>query len=133
MQLHDLPPLRRALGLYFSPKQVTVAGVTEVLYTHGEKSIEFHPVQKVVAGVTHWAPAEKKTRDRMGVNCRMMEPEDVAGVRVRRLDGLDTWKYLWGRVVAVEARARGAASGPWIHLAPGDSVNVTVPVTSSGQ
>ena len=33
-------------------------------------------------------------RDRMGVNARLMDPEVVAGARVRHLDGADTWKYL---------------------------------------
>jgi hypothetical protein len=30
----------------------------------------------------------------MGVNCNMMEPDVLAGVRVRKLDGFDTWKFL---------------------------------------
>jgi hypothetical protein len=76
---------------YFSPKDVTITGATDV-YTHGEKRIEFHRC-RACGCVTHWAPADK-SHDRMGVNCTMMEPAAIAGVRVRRLDGLDTWKYL---------------------------------------
>jgi hypothetical protein len=30
----------------------------------------------------------------MGVNCRMMEPAVLSGVRIRKLDGFDTWKFL---------------------------------------
>lgn len=68
-----------------------MTGATEV-YLRGEKKIEFHRCASCGC-VTHWAPADK-TRDRMGVNCRMMEPDVLAGVRVRKLDGLDTWKFL---------------------------------------
>jgi hypothetical protein len=30
----------------------------------------------------------------MGVNARLMVPEVLSHVRVRHLDGADTWKYL---------------------------------------
>jgi hypothetical protein len=30
----------------------------------------------------------------MGVNARNFDPEVIAGVRVRRFDGADTWTYL---------------------------------------
>jgi hypothetical protein len=76
---------------YYPPKDVTIAGATDV-YVRGEKSIEFHRC-KVCGCVMHWAPADKAL-DRMGVNCRMMEPSALAGVRVRKLDGFDTWKFL---------------------------------------
>jgi hypothetical protein len=76
---------------YFSPTEVTITGATDV-YLRGEKKIEFHRC-KSCGCVTHWAPVDK-TRDRMGVNFRMAEPAAIAGVRVRKLDGLDTWKIL---------------------------------------
>jgi len=79
------------LWAYYSPKDVVVTGATDV-YLRGEKSIEFHRC-KTCGCVTHWAPMDK-TRDRMGVNGRMMEPAVLAGVRVRKLDGFDTWKFL---------------------------------------
>jgi hypothetical protein len=31
---------------------------------------------------------------RLGVNARMMEPDDIAGLRIRRLDGASSWRYL---------------------------------------
>jgi hypothetical protein len=80
-----------ALWAYWSPREVEIAGATDV-YTRGEKSIEFHRC-RVCGCMTHWAPVEK-TAGRMGVNCRMMEPDVLARVRVRKLDGLDTWKFL---------------------------------------
>jgi hypothetical protein len=30
----------------------------------------------------------------MGVNARLMAPEDLAEARLRCVDGADTWKYL---------------------------------------
>jgi hypothetical protein len=76
---------------YFSPREVEITGATDV-YVRGEKGIEFHRC-KACGCVTHWAPADE-ARDRMGVNFRMAEPTAIAGARVRKLDGLDTWKYL---------------------------------------
>ncbi len=76
---------------YYSPQDVVVRGETDV-YLRGEKEIEFHRC-RACGCVTHWAPVDK-AHDRMGVNTRMMEPDVVTGVRVRRLDGFDTWKTL---------------------------------------
>lgn len=36
----------------------------------------------------------EKSRDRMGVNARLMAPDVLAAARVRRLDGADTWTYV---------------------------------------
>jgi hypothetical protein len=30
----------------------------------------------------------------MGINVRNFEPADIASIRVRRLDGENTWKFL---------------------------------------
>jgi hypothetical protein len=79
------------LWAYFSPKDVDVTGATDS-YVWGDKSIEFHRCS-TCGCITHWA-ATDKTHDRMGVNCRMMEPEVLSAARVRKLDGFDTWKFL---------------------------------------
>jgi hypothetical protein len=76
---------------YFSPKEVAITGATDI-YLWGDKSIEFHRC-KGCGCVTHWAPVDK-THERMGVNCRMLEPDVLSGVRVRKLDGFATWKFL---------------------------------------
>ena len=80
------------LWAYYSPKDVIVPSGLTVTYMRGAKESEFHRC-KICGGVTHWAPLDK-TRDRMGVNARLMEPEVVARARVRRFDGLNTWKFL---------------------------------------
>ena len=80
------------LWAYYSPKDVIVpSGLTDT-YMRGAKLSKFHRC-KICGCVTHWAPLDK-TRDRMGVNARLMEPEILARARVRRFDGLNTWKLL---------------------------------------
>jgi hypothetical protein len=106
-----------ALWAYYSPKDVQVTkGATEI-YMRGQKTTEFHRC-KQCGCVTHWALVDRKLfkrkdgshysaeeprsfddeevekPDRMGVNARLMEPEVLARVRVRRLDGANSWKYL---------------------------------------
>lgn len=43
--------------------------------------------------VTHWYPISRAEK-RMGVNFRNFDPRIVETIRVRRLDGADTWKFL---------------------------------------
>ncbi len=81
-----------ALWAYYSPKDVLVTGGATDIYMRGERKTEFHRC-KHCGCVTHWTPVDK-TRDRMGVNARLMAPEVLARVRVRHLDGFDTWKFL---------------------------------------
>ena len=44
--------------------------------------------------VTHWQAVRPGPTCRMGVNARLLDPELLEGVRVRRLDGARTWKFL---------------------------------------
>ncbi len=80
-----------SLMAYYSPTEVEVSGATDI-YMHGDKSIEFHRC-RTCGCFTHWAPVDRAL-DRMGVNCRMMEPSVIAAARVRTFDGFDTWKFL---------------------------------------
>ncbi len=80
-----------ALWAYYPLKDVIVPGGLTDIFSRGAKKIEFHRC-KICGCVTHWSPTDQ--RDRMGVNARLMDPEVVAGARVRHLDGADTWKYL---------------------------------------
>lgn len=43
--------------------------------------------------VTHWLPVARNNR-RMGVNFRNFDPAVLASIRVRRLDGASSWKFL---------------------------------------
>jgi hypothetical protein len=79
---------------YYAPKNVRVAppnGATDT-YMWDDKTIEFHRCRNCGC-VTHWAPVDKNY-DRMGVNARLMVPDVLEDVRVRRLNGANTGKYL---------------------------------------
>jgi len=81
------------LWAYYSPHQVRiVSGSTDTdVYVWGDRNIGFHRC-KVCGCVTHWASLDP-SRDRMGINARLMEPAVLAGVRVRQLDGAVTERY----------------------------------------
>lgn len=72
-----------ALWAYFSPKVVTMSGVTEP-YLRGERSLEFHRC-RTCGCVMAWLPVDR-THDRMGINARMLPPGMLDGVPVRLCD-----------------------------------------------
>jgi hypothetical protein len=80
------------LWAYYSPRAVRIAPAPTDIYMWDDRAIEFHRCRNCGC-VTHWAPVDK-TRDRMGVNARLMAPEVLAQARVRRLDGAVTETYL---------------------------------------
>jgi hypothetical protein len=82
------------LWAYYSPRDVRVEtrGATTQTYMWDDRSIAFHRCPHCGC-VSHWSPVDP-TRDRMGVNARLMPPEVLAKARVRHLDGADTEKYL---------------------------------------
>jgi len=43
---------------------------------------------------THWEPLDPTRHVKLGVNIRNFEPQAIGPVRIRPLDGADTWKYL---------------------------------------
>ncbi len=63
-------------------------------YSWGERSIEF--VRCAQCGcVVCWKPLGSTQADyRMGVNVRNFDPARLMGVRLRRLDGASTWKFI---------------------------------------
>jgi hypothetical protein len=79
------------LWAYLSPKDVHVTKDATDIYMRDPRTIEFHRC-KHCGCITHWAAVDK-TRDHMGVNARLMAPEILSQLRVRHLDGADTWKY----------------------------------------
>jgi hypothetical protein len=82
-----------ALWAYYSPQDVRilVAAGTDI-YMWGERSIQFHRC-KTCGCLTHWAAVDPKS-DRMGVNARLLAPEIVRTLRIRKLDGANTFRYL---------------------------------------
>ena len=83
------------LWAYYKASEVRVnaaPGATSD-YVWGDKSLRF--VRCTNCGcVTHWEPTQPKPDSKMGVNARNFEPALLGPVRIRRLDGAATWKYL---------------------------------------
>jgi hypothetical protein len=83
------------LWAYYKASEVRVRaahGATEK-YCWGDKSLRF--VRCGACGcITHWERVRPKKTGRMGVNARNFAPSSIESVRIRRLDGASTWKFL---------------------------------------
>lgn len=75
------------LWAYYRPSEVEFFGDGQPtdIYMWGDRDLEFHRCH-VCGCVTHWSSVDP-TYDRMAVNARLMPPEVLAGVPVRRGDG----------------------------------------------
>ena len=83
------------LWAYYDAASVVVehASRATVGYLWGEGRIRF--VRCARCGcVAYWERARRSSSGRMGVNARLFDPEELGDVRIRRLDGARTWKYL---------------------------------------
>jgi hypothetical protein len=82
------------LWAYYTPDQVRVLppDPPTSVYVWNGRTTEFHHCQ-ICGCVSHWSPVDRE-RNRMGVNARLMDPEIVAGARVRHLDGANTDEYI---------------------------------------
>lgn len=85
----------RKLGVrwaYYHPDQVRIDAAPDALgaYSWGDKRIAFHHCRNCGCP-THWTGVNDGRRDRMGVSARLMDPTVLKGVRIRKLDGADTW------------------------------------------
>ncbi|ABS27021.1 GFA family protein [Anaeromyxobacter sp. Fw109-5] len=82
------------LWAYYKPSSIRVvcaAGATSS-YSWGHRTIRF--VRCDTCGcVTHYERDGSPERS-VGVNARNVDPAELGSVRVRRLDGAATWKYL---------------------------------------
>jgi len=80
-----------ALWAYYRPDQVRVVGET-VVYIQGDRTLSTHHCP-ICGCTTHWQSLLPELQ-RMGVNARLMAPQVLAGVRVRKLDGAGDWEVL---------------------------------------
>lgn len=62
-------------------------------YAWGDRTLEFHTC-RTCGCTTHWESLDPEVSTRMAVNCRLADPQTVARLRVRHIDGADTWRYL---------------------------------------
>ena len=83
-----------ALWAYYQPGDVAVIAAPEATgaYVWGDRMLARH-FCRVCGCTTHWQALDPKA-DRMGVNARLMAPQDLKGARVRKFDGADTWTVL---------------------------------------
>lgn len=84
-----------ALWAYYSRTTVRLACPQQALvaYIWGDRTLEFYHCG-TCGCVTHHERVRKTSNSTVAVNARMMEPEAIASVRIRKLDGALTWKYL---------------------------------------
>jgi hypothetical protein len=84
-----------ALWAYYSHKTFRVVAGSDAIekYIWGDGILEFCHC-RICGCVTHHQRSQKRPDGTVGVNVRMMEPEVIAAVRIRRLDGASSWKYL---------------------------------------
>ena len=84
-----------AIWAYYDRSQVTITARRGAAdrYSWGSKRLRF--VRCATCGcVVFWEPVRKAKSYRMGVNLRNFDPVEVDSIRVRRLDGAKTWKFL---------------------------------------
>lgn len=84
-----------ALWAYYSRKSVRLAYPPEaaVAYVWGDGTLEFYHCRTCGCAMHH-ERVRKTSNSTVGVNARMMESDAIASVRIRKLDGALTWKYL---------------------------------------
>ena len=83
-----------ALWAYYTPASIRVVcakGATSS-YSWGSKNIRFVHCRRCGC-VTHYERVRPSSH-RIGVNARNLDPALIASVRIRRLDGAVSWKYL---------------------------------------
>jgi hypothetical protein len=80
------------LWAYYNASDVRVSGKTHG-YSWGDKSLRFARCASCGC-ISHWEAVDPGVSRRMGVNARNFDPDVIEGVRVRRLDGASTWKFL---------------------------------------
>lgn len=64
-------------------------------YIQGDKTLRVVRC-KTCGCTTHWEPLDPQRHTKLGVNIRNFDPEVIAEVRIRLLDGANTWKsFFW--------------------------------------
>jgi hypothetical protein len=84
-----------ALWAYYQAPDVRIRGGRAAMssYQWGKRGIRFMRCRQCGC-LMHWESAKNPRSSRMGVNTRNVDPDLLKGVRIRRLDGARTWKFL---------------------------------------
>jgi hypothetical protein len=83
------------LWAYYPAPRVRIVAPPRGLdgYVWGDRQLEF--VRCARCGcVVCWRPVVPTAASRMGVNARNFDPRQLGDVRIRRLDGASSWKFL---------------------------------------
>jgi hypothetical protein len=84
-----------ALWAYYRASELRISSASGATssYCWGDKSLRFVRCN-TCSCIMYWAPLRPKGVGKMGVNARNFEPDAIRLIRIRRLDGASTWKYL---------------------------------------
>jgi hypothetical protein len=84
-----------ALWGYYRRDQVRLMADPDALsaYVWGDRTIEFWHCRNCGC-MTHYQSVEKKPDSRFVINARMLPLATLQSLKVRRLDGADSWEYL---------------------------------------
>jgi hypothetical protein len=84
-----------ALWAYGDASEVRLIGKPDATsgYVWGDRSLAFHSC-RTCGCTTHWQSLQPDRSTRMGVNCRLADPEVIASLPIRRFDGADSWVFL---------------------------------------
>ena len=82
-----------ALWAYYSRASVKIIAASKAMdiYSWGDKILEFHRCARCGC-ITHYERAKRGPDSTVAINARMLEPEVIGLLRIRRFDGASTWK-----------------------------------------
>jgi hypothetical protein len=73
--------------------EVDAAPGASAAYSWNDRTIDFHHC-RTCGCLTHYSSTPASDRDRLAVNARMMTLSELDGVKVRKFDGADTWRFI---------------------------------------
>ncbi len=83
-----------ALWGHFEAEKVDVSVRLKntVEYIQGDRCIAFH-FCPTCGCLTHYLTTDKVAEAKVVINFRMIEPAEIAGIKIRHFDGADSWSY----------------------------------------
>ncbi|MEP7281750.1 MAG: GFA family protein [Rubrivivax sp.] len=85
------------LWAYYPQAEVTVHGHPEHTHEYVQGDRTLRTVRCRTCGcTTHWEPLDPHRYTRVGINIRNFDPAVIGDVKIRLLDGADTWReFAW--------------------------------------
>ena len=84
-----------ALWAHADSSRITIHAEPDatLAYSWGPRTLSGHTC-RTCGCTTHWVSLDQEEPLKMGVNCRMSDPDSISHLRIRRFDGADTWQFL---------------------------------------